>query len=173
MRAPLCLVFALLAAAAQAAPRDVESYFFQPALGDFKVELASAKHQGKAGVFLFFEMDDCPWCARMKANVLNQSEVQDYYRQHFLVYSVDVKGDLPITDFVGHATTEKAFALDNRVRATPTMLFIDPDGKIVTRYTGPTRDASEMLLLGHYVVDQVYLKMPFTQYKQAPPITSP
>lgn len=146
--------------------RDVETHFFQPKLGDFKSELDTVKKEGKKGIFLFFEMDECPWCARMKASILNQSAVQDFYRRNFLVYQVDVKGDVPMTDFSGKATTEKAFALENRVRATPTMLFVDGSGKILTRFTGPTRSVDEMLLLGRYVVEDGYKQMPFTKYKQ-------
>ncbi len=146
--------------------RSVETHFFQPKLGDFKAELETVKKEGKKGIFLFFEMDECPWCARMKATVLNQSIVQDFYRAHFLVYSVDVKGDAPMVDFAGKATTEKAFALENRVRATPTMLFVDADGKILTRFTGPTRNMDEMILLGRYVVEDSYRQMPFSKYKQ-------
>ena len=157
----------LCAMPAWAETRNVETYFFQPKLGDFKAELETVKNEGKKGVFLFFEMDECPWCARMKATILNQSTVQDFYRAHYLVYSMDVKGDVPMVDFAGKTTTEKAFALENRVRATPTMLFIDGQGKIITRFTGPTRNADEMMLLGRYVLDDAYKQMPFTQYKQA------
>ena len=147
--------------------RAVETHFFQSKLGDFQAELETVKRENKKGIFLFFEMDDCPWCARMKANILNQSSVQDFYRSNFLVYSVDVKGDVPMIDFNGKPTTEKAFALENRVRATPTMLFVDGTGKILTRFTGPTRNMDEMLLLGQYVLDDSYKQMPFTKYKQA------
>lgn len=150
--------------------RDVEAHFFQPKLGDFQSELDTVKKEGKKGIFLFFEMDECPWCVRMKASILNQSAVQDYYRQHFLVYPVDVKGDVPMVDFAGKSTTEKAFALENRVRATPTMLFVDGSGKILTRFTGPTRSVDEMLLLGRYVVEDGYKQMPFTKYKQLKPV---
>ena len=149
--------------------RDVETHFFQPKLGDFKSELDTVKKEGKKGIFLFFEMDECPWCARMKASILNQSAVQDFYRQHFLIYPVDVKGDVAMVDFAGKSTTEKAFALENRVRATPTMLFVDSSGKILTRFTGPTRSVDEMLLLGRYVVEDGYKQMPFTKYKQMKP----
>jgi thioredoxin-related protein len=163
----LLVVFGMLfAAPSWAEIRSVETYFFQNKLGDFQAELHTVKQEGKKGIFLFFEMEDCPWCARMKATILNQSAVQDFYRQHFLVYSMDVKGDVPMTDFAGKATTEKAFALENRVRATPTMLFIDGEGKILTRFTGPTRDATEMMMLGHYVTDDAYLHMPFAKFKQ-------
>lgn len=165
----LVMLGALCATPAWAETRSVETYFFQPKLGDFKAELETVKKEGKKGIFLFFEMDDCPWCARMKATILNQSAVQDFYRAHFLVYEVDVKGDVPMIDFTGKATTEKAFALENRVRATPTMLFVDGSGKILTRFTGPTRSVDEMLLLGRYVVEDGYKQMPFTKYKQAKP----
>jgi len=82
------------------------------------------------------------------------------------VYSVDVNGDTQMTDFQGKHTTEKAFALANRVRATPTMLFIGLDGKVMARQTGPTKDKAEFLLLGKYVADGAYATEPFIKYKQ-------
>lgn len=166
MRQLLIAVFLLCAAPAWADTRDPGTYFFQSTFGDLKAELAAAKAQGKQGIFLFFEMDDCPFCARMKATILNQTDVQDAYRAQFLVYSIDVNGDTPITDFQGKATTEKAFALVNRVRATPALLFFNLDGKLTARFTGPTRDKSEFLLLGRYVTEGAYATQPFTQYKQ-------
>ena len=63
----LLLSTALLTAPAWAETRDVETHFFQPKLGDFQAELDTVKKEGKKGIFLFFEMDECPWCARMKA----------------------------------------------------------------------------------------------------------
>jgi thioredoxin-related protein len=147
--------------------RDPGKNFFDPKLGDFKEELAVAKQEGKKAIMLFFEMDDCPFCARMKSTILNQSEVQDYYRQNFLMYPVDTQGDTPMTDFGGKETIEKAFALEHRVRATPTILFFDLEGKPVVRHTGPTKDKDEFILLGRYVIEGVYRDMPFTRYKQS------
>ena len=150
---------------AYAEMRDVQNYFFQPKLGDFKAELDTARHAGKSGVLLMFVQEGCPFCARMEATILSQSEVQDYYRKHFLIYEMDVRGDNPMTDFKGVETTEKDFSLKNRARATPTFIFFDNQGDPVTRFTGPTKDAAEFLLLGHYVVDGVYKKQPFSAYK--------
>lgn len=166
MRQMLIAFFLLFAAPAWAEVRDPGTYFFQASFGDLKADLATAKEQGKKGVFLFFEMDDCPFCARMKSTVLNQADVQDAYRAQFLVYSIDVNGDTPLTDFQGRETTEKAFSLVNRVRATPTLLFFNLDGKLVARFTGPTKNKDEFLLLGRYVTEGAYASQPFTQYKQ-------
>lgn len=166
MRSFLIAFLLFLAVPAGAGTRDPGNHFFQPKFGDFQAELATARQQGKHGIFLFFEMDDCPFCARMKSNTLNQAEVQEAYRAQFLLYPIDVNGDTQMTDFQGRQTTEKAFALAHRVRATPTLLFFDLDGKLVARHTGPTRDKAEFLLLGKYVAEGEYATRPFARYKQ-------
>ena len=166
MRQLLIAFLLMVTAPAWAETRDPGTHFFQPKFGDFKAELAAAKAQGKKGIFLFFEMDDCPFCARMESTILNQADVQDAYRAQFLLYPIDINGDTEMTDFQGKATTEKAFALANRVRATPVLMFFDLDGKLVARHTGPTKDKAEFLLLGRYVTEGAYATRSFTQYKQ-------
>lgn len=166
MRHLLIALFLLFATPGWAETRDPGSHFFQPKFGDFQAELAAAKQQGKKGVFLFFELDDCPFCARMKSTILNQADVQDAYRAQFLLYPIDVNGDTQMIDFQGKETTEKAFAFAHRVRATPTLLFFGLDGKLLTRHTGPTKDKAEFLLLGRYVAEGAYATQPFALYKQ-------
>lgn len=166
MRQLLIAFFLLFSVPAWAETRDPANHFFQPKFGDLQADLQEAKKQGKKGIFLFFEMDDCPFCERMKTTILNQSDVQDAYRAQFLLYPIDVNGDAQMTDFQGNATTEKAFAFAHRVRATPALLFFDLDGKLITRHTGPTKDKAEFLLLGKYVTEGAYASQPFTKYKQ-------
>lgn len=149
-----------------AATRDVDQFFFDQKLGDFKSELATAKKSGKQGVLLMFEQEDCPWCHRMKTTVLNQADVQDYYKTHFLTFPLDIKGDTPMVDFKGRDTTEKVFSAENRVRATPVFGFFDLDGNLIFRWTGVTKDAAEFLLLGRYVAEGAYKKQSFAVYKQ-------
>lgn len=166
---PLLLVILSLAALqsyAAEAPRDPSTYFFNETFGDFSEELANAKAQGKQGVMLFFEMDECPFCHWMKVNVLNQPEVQKYYREHFLMFPVDIEGDVEITDFAGKTTTQKNFAVKNRVRATPVIAFFDLNGKLVHRHTGRTADVQEFMLMGRYVAEGKYKQMRFTKFKR-------
>lgn len=166
MRSMLLAMVMLFTLPAWADTRDPATHFFQPKFGDLQADLQEAKKQGKKGIFLFFEMDDCPFCARMKSTILNQVDVQDAYRANFLLYPIDVNGDTELTDFQGNTTTEKAFAFTHRVRATPTLLFFDLDGKLMARHTGPTKDKAEFLLLGRYVVEGAYASQPFAKYKQ-------
>ena len=166
MRQLLIVFFMLFSASAWAETRDPVNHFFQSKFGDLRADLQEAKKQGKQGIFLFFEMEDCPFCERMRTTILNQAEVQDAFRAKFLVYSIDVNGDTEMTDFQGKDTSEKAFAFAHRVRATPTLLFFDLDGKLVARHTGPTKDKAEFLLLGQYVAEGAYATQPFAKYKQ-------
>ncbi len=162
----LLLVFAFLVWPAVADVRDADTHFFMQNMGNFKEELATAQAEGKQGVLVMFELDDCPFCSRMKANILNQTKVQDYYRKQFLIYPVNVKGDTPIVDFNGKETTEKAFSLEQRARATPVFVFFDLQGNPVTRFTGAMQTADEFLLLGRYVVEGAYKSSPFNVYKR-------
>ena len=132
----LTLVLTLFAGLALAADpgRDPGRYFFNQSFGDFSEELATARQEGKDGILLMFEMDECPFCHRMKTTVLNQPKVQDYFREHFLIFPVDVEGDIEIVDFTGKTETQKDFALKQfRVRATPVFAFFDLDGNLVAR----------------------------------------
>jgi len=166
----LLLVAGVWTASALAAEdtRDPEQYFFDQTFGDFTEELQLARDEGKEGILLMFEMDECPFCHRMKTQVLNQPEVQEYFSEHFLIFPVDVEGDIEITDFGGDTTTQKDFALKQfRVRATPVFAFFDLEGNLVARYTGATRDSEEFMLLGQYVVEDAYRETTFTRYKRA------
>ena len=141
--------------------------FFDQTLGDFGDELTAAREQGKTGILIFFEMDECPFCHRMRQTVLNRPEVQEYYREHFLTFPVDTEGDVEITDFQGNTMSQKDFAFkQHRVRATPVLAFFDLDGRLVKRYTGATADPQEFLWLGQYVVEGVYQQMSFTRFKR-------
>lgn len=160
------LLFILCTGTGIAETRDAEKHFFDLKMGDFKSELATAKEEGKTGIMIMFELEDCPFCYRMKHTILNQSEVQDYYHKHFLIFPVDIRGSLPMVDFKGKETTEKAFSIEHRVYGTPVFDFFDLDGKLITRFPGTAKDVNEFLLLGKCVVEGACKTTSFTAYKK-------
>ena len=160
-----CLLYGLSAHAASA--RDPATHFFDETWGDLRDELQQARDEGKKGILLFFELDECPFCHRMKRSVLNQPEVQEYFRKHFRIFIIDIEGDVEMVDFQGNTTTQKDFSFKaNRVRATPVIAFYDLDGKEIMRYTGATSGAEEFLWLGRFVAEGHYKDMRFTKYKR-------
>lgn len=150
-----------------AEPRDPYQHFFNETWGDFQEELASAREQGKRGIFVFFEMDECPFCHYMKNTVLNQPAVQAYYRENFLNFAVDIEGDVEVHNFDGESMSQKDFAFkEHRVRATPVLAFFDLEGQRILRSVGKTADAQEFLWMGEFVSSGAYEEMPFTRYKR-------
>ncbi len=157
----LLLTLPLLASAADG--------FFTMTFGDFQEELQSARDSGKKAILIMFEMEECPFCHRMKQTILNQPEVQEYFGEHFLAFSVDIEGGIEITDFAGNQTTEKDFAfLQHRVRATPVFLFFDLEGEPIpgSRFTGISNGVEEFLLLGRFIAEAGYREGNFTRYKR-------
>ncbi|HCX88905.1 MAG TPA: thioredoxin [Gammaproteobacteria bacterium] len=147
--------------------RDPAEYFFQESFNDLSEEAEIAREEGKTGILVMFETDDCPWCERMKDTVLNQARVQDYFRGHFRLIGLNTDGDAPVTGFDGIEVSETEFALThNRVRATPAFLFFDTEGRLLVRYTGTTRDPEEFLWLGEYVVNAHFKHERFSSYKR-------
>jgi len=139
-----------------AVPRDAGEFFFDQNLGDLQEELENAKDEGKKGVFIFFEMDECPFCHRMKQTVLNQQSVQEYFKKNFVSLAVDIEGDIEIVDFKGNEMTQKEFAVKNKVRATPVMAFYDFDAKQAVRYTGATSGVEEFMWLAEFYEKGIY-----------------
>lgn len=163
----LCLSLWMSTLGAATQWRDPGTHFFDQSLGDLGEELSIARDDNKIGVLLFFEQEACPFCRRMKQDVLNRPQVQDYYRRYFRIIPVDIEGDIEIVNFQGETMPEKDFAFrENRVRATPVFMFYNLDGERITRYTGATADIEEFMWLGEYVVEAHYQDMPFTRYKR-------
>ncbi len=164
------LLFCLAGVVAAEKPRDPEKFFFDESFGDFTEELENARELGKKGILIMFEMDECPFCHRMKATILNQPEVQAYFKKHFQIFSVDIEGDIEVTDFKGNETTMKDFAFRQyRVRATPVFVFFDLEGNYIkrARFTGAASDQREFMLLGKFVVEEGYRQSSFSRYKRA------
>ena len=114
-----------------------------------------------------FDDVECPWCHKMRTRILNQAKVQDYYRKHFRIIRVDVRGDQPLVDFSGKEMLEKDFAFKvHRVRATPAFIFFDTKGDKIFRYTRVARSVDEFLWLGEYIVDGHYKTKRYTKYKR-------
>lgn len=163
----LVLTTAMPAAAADAGTRDAMTHFFDANTGDLKAELADAKAAGKKAVLFMYEQEGCPACLYMKQHVLNRTDVQDLYRRHFVIFSIDIKGAVPLQDFTGRDITEKTFAAAAGVRATPTFVFHDLAGAEITRVTGAVRDVDEFKLLAQFVASGAYKTRQFAEFKQS------
>ena len=140
--------------------------FFDENFYDYQENLEEAVEQKKSGIFIFFHLDDCPFCHKMRQQVLNQAEVINFYKKHFLNYQEDANGSLEVINFKGKQTTQQRFATEeHNVFATPVLAFFDLNGKMVAYRTG-FLPQSDFLLFGQFVKDKQYLQTNFIRYKR-------
>jgi thioredoxin-related protein len=133
---------------------NVEIPFAKPSFLDLKGDLEEANQEGKF-LFLMFHQEGCPFCDKMYRVTFQDPQVKEYYTKHFYMVLIDIKGANPVINFDGKEMTEKKFSHMHRVRATPTFLFVDREGKKIIKLVGyfPPRD---WLLIGKYIVEGHY-----------------
>jgi thioredoxin-related protein len=163
----LALAPGVVLAAGEPPWRDPDQHFFQTFLGDLPSELQAAANSGKRGVLLVYEMEGCPFCVWLHRTALREAPVQDYYRRHFSIFRIDIRGSTVVKGFDGREGLESAFATQQKIRGTPTSIFYDLAGREVTRFTGAPRDRQEFLLLGEFVAEGHYRKMKFPDYRRS------
>jgi thioredoxin-related protein len=140
--------------------------FFSPFLGDLRAEIDEARRTGRKGVMVMYHFDACPYCQRMKDEVLVRKDVQEGYRKAFVTLAIDTRGAQPITGLDGRTLPEGAFAKEQKVRGTPTFDFYGPDGERLYRHVGGLFDPAEFLLLGRYVASGAHRSLTFREYRR-------
>lgn len=165
MRHLLALLLVLGACAAGAA--EPWEAFFSPSLGDLRAEAAEARKAGKQGVLIMYQFAECPYCARMKREVLSRPDVQGFYRSRFHAIEIDTRGALEVTSFHGLTLREKAYARAAGVRGTPTFVFHGLDGKVLATHVGAIFDPQEFLQLGEYVASGAYRDASFAAWRHS------
>jgi len=157
----------LLLALAPAGAAEGWENFFELSFGDLRAEAAEARKAGQHGLLVMYHFDECPYCARMKREVLSRPDVQAYYRKRFRAIAIDTRGAQEVTGFSGPAMPEREFARALGVRATPTFQFYAVDGTLLVAQRGAIYDPVEFMLLGDYVASGAYRGGSFAAYKQA------
>ncbi len=126
-----------------------------------------ASDEGKLGMLLFFEADECPYCEHMVQHVFNQRSVQDWYRERFVSISIDLHGDVEIMDFDGISLSTKNFSKQRSVFVTPVVAFIDLNGEEIYRHVGMIKTAQEFLLLGKFVEGGHYVNTDYDRFLES------
>jgi len=160
----LALLFAFAVAPAQAA--EGWERFFELSFGDLRAEALEAQ-KARQGLVVMYHFDACPYCTRMKNEVLARPDVQAHFRGRFRAISIDTRGAQEVTGFDGRTLRENEFARAHGVRATPTFQFYAADGTLLATHVGAIYDPAVFMLLGDYVASGAYANSTFTAYRQS------
>ncbi len=139
--------------------------WFKNSFLDLREDVAEAKAEGKR-LLLYFYQDGCPYCEKLINTNFAQRDIVEKTRQHFDVVAINLWGDTTVTDLKGNEVTEKAFSVGLKVQFTPTLLFLDEQGKVALRANGYYPPHKFMAALD-YVAEQREDKERFTDYLAA------
>ena len=109
--------------------------WFASSFLDIREDVNEAANADKR-VILYFYQDGCPYCKKLLDTNFALQETENKTRRHYEVIAINMWGDREVTGFDGEMTTEKEFAQSLRVMFTPTLLFLNEQGKVTLRLNG-------------------------------------
>lgn len=117
---------------------------------------------GHKTVMLFFDLEDCPWCAKMIKNNFSGGELTEKTKKNFLVVHISNDGDRIVhyKNFVG---SESDFKDKMDVYFSPTMIFLDKKGNVIGKFEG-YRNPDKYKTILSYILSGAYKKMKYIEY---------
>ncbi len=131
----LFLLLPLAAALPAAAWSDMEgaaqsdaSSVVIPQITDLRAEAAVARKE-RLPILVMFSSEYCPYCSVMKNDFLKPMMFSGNYDRKILFRMVELTAGKSVIDFDGTPVNVYDFADRYKVRVTPTLVFIDYQGK--------------------------------------------
>lgn len=129
------LVLALLLALALPAHAQEVPEWFTESFLELREDVAEAK-QGGRRVMLFFWQDGCPACRRLSEVTFRDPAIAARMKRGFMPIALNIFGAREVTWTDGRKMTEKELAAMLKLRATPTLVFLDEKGAVGLRLEG-------------------------------------
>src|SRR5262249_51123525 len=100
-------------------------------LTDLAAAKAQAAKEGKTVLIDFTGSDWCPWCIKLKQEILSQTEFEDYASRNLVLVEIDFPRRKPQPEAVKKASSDLANRY--RIQGYPTLVFLNPQGNEVRR----------------------------------------
>lgn len=124
------------------------------------IKIASQK---KKPVIIDFYADWCMWCKVMEQKTFSNAEVQRKLARNYVSIRIDMEKNESIS-YNGKTYTPQQFSSMVGVEGLPTIIFMDRNGKFVTRIPGFVKTDIFNVLLD-YMVEECYSKqVTFKEY---------
>lgn len=97
---------------------------------DLAADGAVARSRG-VPVVLMFSASYCGYCVQVRESFLEPMEAGGHYAARVLIRELSIDSELAVRDFDGRRRSPAAVAARYNVGVTPTLVFLDPDGREV------------------------------------------
>ncbi len=139
--------------------------WFKESFLEFEDDVKEAAANNRR-VMLYFHQAGCPYCARLVEENFSDPATVKYMKQHFDGIAINMWGDREVVTVGGKSFTEKTFAEALKVQYTPTVLFLNEQGRVILRLNGyyPPKKFRQAL---RYAGARMERKISFTDYMLA------
>jgi thioredoxin-related protein len=144
---------------------EYPDWFIDSPFLELNDDLANARATGKQGLMVVYSTEGCSYCGLFIKKSLGNQEIAAMVRKHFGAVGLEIFDDTNIVGPQGQESTVKAFAKQEGVMFSPTVLFYDKEGNRVLRITGyqsPKRFKTTL----QYVVGKHYQTQTIAEYTQ-------
>jgi len=158
----ICCSFLLISSWVNAAQKEeVKEYpWFKESFLDLSEDLVEAKQNGR-GLILYFHQEGCPYCKKLLNDNFSRPELVSKLTSQYDFIELNMWGDRSVIGFDGGELTEKTLAVKLRVMFTPTLVFINSNGKVEFRLNGYYSPHKFNTLLDYLASEK---SLPFSQY---------
>lgn len=119
--------------------------------------------QSQKYVLMQFYADWCHYCHLMEKDLATQPQLKKMLQRHFVPVRIDKGSNRPMI-YQGRQVPEKQLLTLYRVPGPPTLVVLEPDGKVIARVSGMLDTEKLELLLG-YVSSGAYKNLTMDQYR--------
>ena len=129
---------------------------------EFNRGIEIAKKEKKY-VIIDFYTDWCGWCKKMDNLTYSDREVQRLLSSHFVSIKINAEDELHSLVYENKTYTYAEFTQYLGINGFPTTVFLDPDGKAITKVPGFIQK-EKMAKILNYFSSESYKKQTFDEF---------
>jgi thioredoxin-related protein len=119
---------------------------------DNLARVAQSSQQQGVPTVVFVSREACPYCRTLRDEILLPMQRANRFENRAMLVEVSLDRVEPLTGFDDEPTTAQAFGDLYQAQITPTLLFLDPQGKEVSRRIV---GISNLELYGYYLQQSI------------------
>lgn len=137
--------------------------WFKQSFYDLQGDLQEARDAGKNGILVFFSTKTCSYCQAIIETAFREEDIVYRLRKNYDVIGLDVFSDNELVDTRGKSHWAKDFAVSQKARFTPTLIFYGEGGSVQLRLVG-YQSAEKMRTVLDYLEGHFYTRMTLREF---------
>ena len=137
--------------------------WFKESLYDLQGDLQEARDAGKKGIMVFFSAKTCSYCLAILEKAFKEKDIVQRLSSNYDVIGLDVFSDNELVDPRGKSHWTKDFAVLEKAKFTPTMIFYGEGGATQLRLLG-YQSPEKIRTVLNYLEGDNYMRVNLRQF---------